>query len=112
MDIYDLIMQAKKGDFEAGKKLYEWAYLWPRLEQEFAPAVGDAKDGSSRPNPMRAGNYELISILAMVSLSPQPEPPDLPAVTKVAISAMKDFRRRILVLADQLETEIATLATD
>jgi hypothetical protein len=79
------------------------------LEQEFALAAEDITGGRLRPNLMTAGNYELTSILALVSLGPQPEPPDLPTDTKVAISAMKDFHERLVALADQIAAEISAL---
>jgi hypothetical protein len=104
--MYDVIMKAMKGDTEAQQQLYVWAYLWPKLEEAFAPPAEAFKGEKLWLNPMTRGDYELANILALVSLGPQPEPPDLP------VSAMKQFHERLVAVTDRIAAEIAALEAD
>ena len=106
--MYELIRTARGGDLQSQEKLYFWGYIWPRIVNMFEAEREGVALLSGTPVSVPAA--ELVSILAVTALSPQPEPPDRPGVDpRAAIGATKTAREKLLRLSRQLDEELAKL---
>jgi hypothetical protein len=103
--MYKLVQAAAKGQQPAQEELYFWAYLWPRLTESLWGEDGYLSPLINAPGFVEA--IELRTLLALVVLGPQPEPPDQPAYRKAGVMATQQFHDHLMMLARTLEKELS-----